>query len=436
MGATAASPCCGGRRQRNTARRHVRCRCCARRGGCRSGRPCRRACRWTSTPSSSSSQTSPSRTTSKSIVAVVCMPGRVGLHVAGEPGQVGLELGERTLEVARRRRLATVARRHGEEPEPEPARRAGSSGRSPAATRRRGSAVPRRRPTGCGTPTPASATAGSRRPRVSLATTALPSASCPVTTRLTFMRRDHTSAASRSGPGQAASAIAVRRGNRSRSSVGRSGTCSVHTHACTPSSRVRSAPTSRPWVERLDVGERRVAGPARPRLVPRRVRRHVEVVRLRRRGDDRVNRPRRSAERPRRRPPHDVAVPRVERAGRPPPTRRRGARSSVAPGRRPRAGTRRRRVGAVEPTPGTPTRATPARPTTRHAGTSSPPRCSHGDGNASATAPNTASRNGHVAATPGLSTLSTKCWTLTAPLVSSGSTSSGTGGQGGEAVAR
>ena len=47
-------------------------------------------------------------------------------------------------------------------------------------------------------------------------------------------------------------------------------------------------------------------------------------------------------------------------------------------------------------------------------------------GTASASAPNTASRNGHVAATPGLSTLSTKCWTLRAPLVSSGSTSSGT----------
>ena len=59
-------------------------------------------------------------------------------------------------------------------------------------------------------------------------------------------------------------------------------------------------------------------------------------------------------------------------------------------------------------------------------GTSSPPTCSHGDGNRSASAPATASRNGRVAATPGLSTLSTNDCTLTAPLLSAGSRSAGT----------
>ena len=61
---------------------------CARRGGCRSGPRVSPGLRWTSTPSSSSSHTSPSSTTSKSIVAVVCMPGRVRLHVPEQAGHV------------------------------------------------------------------------------------------------------------------------------------------------------------------------------------------------------------------------------------------------------------------------------------------------------------------------------------------------------------
>ena len=66
------------------------------------------------------------------------------------------------------------------------------------------------------------------------------------------------------------------------------------------------------------------------------------------------------------------------------------------------------------------------RPPQAPAGTSSPPRCSQGPGNRSASSPNTASRSGQVAGTPGLRTLSTKCWTLIAPDRSSGSRSSGT----------
>ncbi len=42
--------------------------------------------RWTSTPSSSSSHTSPSRITSKSIVSVVCMPGASASMYPVRPG--------------------------------------------------------------------------------------------------------------------------------------------------------------------------------------------------------------------------------------------------------------------------------------------------------------------------------------------------------------
>ncbi len=115
--------------------------------------------------------------------------GCVRLHVPGQPRERCLELGECAFEVVDPLTSPRSSRWHGEQPEAEATdRREVGVVRLLARIRE---ATWRHRPTGGGTRHRARA---GRIPStsVSLATTALPSASCPVTTRRTRMGGDRT----------------------------------------------------------------------------------------------------------------------------------------------------------------------------------------------------------------------------------------------------